>query len=127
MLKMPEFDKGFVVESDGSGGGIGAVLMQEGRPIAYLSQALGPKNQGRSVYEKELLAVIMATTKWRHYLIGRRFVIKTDHESLTFLLSGKLTTQLQHKGLTKMMGLEYTIQYRKGLENRATDQPYPYL
>lgn len=65
--------------------------------------------------------MLMAVEKWRHYLEGSKFVIKTDHESLKFLLQQKLHTQLQRKGMTKLMGLDYVIQYRKGKENLAAD------
>ena len=65
--------------------GIGAALMQEGRPLAFLSQALGPRHMGLSIYE-EFLAVLMVVENWRHYLEGGRFIIRTDHESLRFLL-----------------------------------------
>ncbi|KAL2245946.1 UNVERIFIED_CONTAM: Retrovirus-related Pol polyprotein from transposon 17.6 [Sesamum indicum] len=70
VLALLDFTKPFVVETDASGRGIGAVLMQEGRPIAYLSKALEPKNLGLSTYEKEFLALLLAVTKWKHYLQG---------------------------------------------------------
>jgi len=63
----------------------------------------------------------MAVTKWRHYLWGRQFIINTDHESFKFLLEHKFTSQLQHKSLTKLMGLDYVIQSKKGIENKAAD------
>jgi len=69
-------------------------------------------------YEKELMALIMAVTKWRHYLWGRQFIINTDHESFKFLLEQKFTSQ---KSLTKLMGLDYVIQ---GLRIRPP-MPYP--
>lgn len=121
VLRMPNFEIPFVIETDACGVGIGAVLMQENHPIAYLSKALSPQNLGLSVYEKELLAVVMAVTKWRHYLVGHHFIIKTDHQALKYLLEQRLTLPLQHKWLTKLLGLDYEIQYKKGSKNGVVD------
>jgi hypothetical protein len=68
VLALPDFTKPFVLEIDASDQAIGAVLMQQGHPIAYLSKALGPKAQAMSAYEKECLALMMAVTKWKSYL-----------------------------------------------------------
>jgi len=73
VLALPNFSKPFVVETNAFGIGIGAVLMQDAHPIAYLSKALAPKHQHLSAYEKEFLAVVMAVEKWRPYLMGRPF------------------------------------------------------
>lgn len=113
VLRLPDFTKAFVIEVDAYTKGMGAVLMQEGLPIAYLSKALSPRNLGLSIYEKELLAIVLAVTKWKHYLIGTHFIIRTDHQSLKFLLEQKLTTTLQCKWLTKLLGLDYEIQYKR--------------
>ena len=94
VLTLPDFTKPFVLETDASNSGIGVVLTQGGRPIAYLSKALSPKHIALSIFEKEYLAILMAVTKWRHYLEGRSFVIKTDHEALKHLLEQKLTTTI---------------------------------
>lgn len=118
VLRMPEFSKSFVIETDASTEGMGAVLMQEGRPIAYLSKAFNTRNRGLSTYEKELMALVQAVTKWRHYLIGHHFIIMTDHQSLKHLLEQKLTTPMQHKWLSKLWGLDYSIQYKQGSENK---------
>lgn len=63
VLSLPDFSKTFVVETDACMRGIGAVLMQDSRPIAYLSKALAAKHLGMSTYEKEMLAMIMAVQK----------------------------------------------------------------
>nr|CAD1840652.1 unnamed protein product [Ananas comosus var. bracteatus] len=121
VLAMPDFNKAFVLETDASGTGIGAVLSQEGKPIAYLSKAIQGKNLGLSTYEKEFLAILMATQKWRHYLLPKSFVIRTDHESLKHLLEQKIITPMQQKRMWKLMGFNYTIAYKKGKENMAAD------
>ncbi|KAL0352181.1 UNVERIFIED_CONTAM: Retrovirus-related Pol polyprotein from transposon.6 [Sesamum calycinum] len=103
VLALPDFAKPFVVEMDACDKGIGAVLMQDHRPIAYLSKALGPKNQGLSVYEKEFLAILLAVTKWKHYLVGNHFVIKTDQQSLKYILEQKVDNALQQKWISKLL------------------------
>jgi hypothetical protein len=71
VLGLPNFTKKFVIECDASGGGIWPVLMQEWRPLVYLSQALKGKSLFLSTYEKELLALVMAIRKLRHYILGQ--------------------------------------------------------
>lgn len=66
--------------------------MQEGRPIAYLSQALKGRSQTLSTYEQEMLAILLAVKKWRQYLWGRRFIIRTDHKARKYMLDQKLYT-----------------------------------
>ncbi|KAJ6942306.1 hypothetical protein NC652_008196 [Populus alba x Populus x berolinensis] len=121
VLALPDFSKTFILETDACDSGLGAVLSQEGHPLAYFSKALSPKHMGLSIYEKEYLAILMAVEKWRHYLEQEQFVIQTDHESLKYLLDQKIHTTIQKKGLTKLLGLRYTILYRKGRENVAAD------
>ncbi|GKA61760.1 putative nucleotidyltransferase, ribonuclease H [Tanacetum coccineum] len=76
VLKLPNFEAPFVVETDASGKGIGVVLQQEGHHVAYLSKTLAPKHQSLSAYEKELLAVIMALDRWRGNLLDRHFQLR---------------------------------------------------
>lgn len=121
VLALPNYDKEFTLECDASGVGIGAVLMQEGHPIAYISKALAPKHLGLSAYEKELLAVVYAVKKWGHYLLGRHFIIKTDHLSLKYLLDQKISTTMQQKWLTKLLGYDYEIMFKAGYDNKVAD------
>ncbi|GJW21472.1 putative mitochondrial protein [Tanacetum coccineum] len=121
VLKLPNFDEPFVVETDASGIGIGAVLQQGGHPMAYLSKTLAPKHHALSAYEKELLAVIMALDRLRGYLLDRHFQIKTDHFSLKYFLDQRITTPFQSKWLPKLLGYDYEILYKKGKENQAAD------
>jgi len=68
----------------------------------------------------------MAVEKWRHYLEGGQFIIKTNHENLKFLSPQKLHSHLQKKGIARLMGLDYTIQYRRGKENVVVDALFHY-
>ena len=120
ILALPNFTKVFIVECDASGSGISAVLQQE-RPIAFHSQALHGKNLLLSTYEKEMLALVMAIKKWRHYLLGRRFMVRTDHRSLQYLWSQKITTEAQQKWLHKLMGFDFKIEYKQGRYNCVAD------
>lgn len=95
--------------------------MQDGHPIAFLSQTLCPKNAALSTYEKECLAILLVIDKWRPYLQAQPFVIRTDHKSLLYLNDQKIHTKIQQKALLKLMDLNYTIQYKKGANNAAAD------
>lgn len=68
VLALPDFTKAFTIETDACDLGVGAVLQQEGHPIAYLSKPLGPRTKGLSTYEKEYLAILLAVDRWRPYL-----------------------------------------------------------
>ncbi|KAK1679066.1 hypothetical protein QYE76_039914 [Lolium multiflorum] len=121
VLAVPDFKLQFVVDTDACDVGIGAVLSQQGHPVAYVSRALGPRNRGLSVYEKEYLAIILAVQHWRLYLQVGEFVIRTDHKSLAHLTDQRLHTDWQQKLLTKLMGFQYKIMYKKGVLNGAAD------
>ena len=76
----PYLKKTFNVECDSLENGIGAILMQEGRPISFESCSIKGKYLQKAIYEKEMLAIIHALKKWRPYLMGRHFKVKADHD-----------------------------------------------
>lgn len=69
VLALPDFTRPFHIETNASGSGIGAVLQQDGHPIAYISKPLSKRNQGLTMYAKEYLAILLAVDYWRHYLL----------------------------------------------------------
>jgi hypothetical protein len=97
VLRLPDFTKQFVVETDACDLGIGPVLMQEQHPLAFLSKPLGAAHQQLSIYEKEFLALLLAVERWRPYLKRDEFIIKTDHHSLCYLEEKNLQSPLQPK------------------------------
>lgn len=107
------------METDASGIGIGAVLSQEGHPIAYLSKALSGRNLALSTYDKELLAIIFVIQHWIPYLLGQQFWIITDHKPIKYFLEQRITTLHQQQWLVKLLGYHYSVEYRPGSQNRA--------
>lgn len=100
---------------------MGAVLMQQNRPVAYYSKALSKKNSLKSTYEKELMALVHAVLHWRSYLMGRKFVVRTDHRSLKHLLYQHITSPSQQYLTAKLMGFDFEIEYKAGTTNKAAD------
>lgn len=121
VLGLLDFTKSFVVECDTSGIGLGAVLTQQGRPIAYFSATLKGSALSLSTYEKKMLTIVKAKRKWRPYLLGKPFVVRTDQKSLKYLMEQRITTPTQTRWLLKILGYDYIVEYKKGFDNQATD------
>ncbi|GJX02508.1 transposon ty3-I gag-pol polyprotein [Tanacetum coccineum] len=125
VLSLPDFEKIFIIETDSADEDIEAVLLQEGHPICYFSRRLGPRMKATVTYEKELFAIVEAVFKWRHYLLGRRFVIRTDHKSLKELMQQVIQTPVQHRsghgGVKKMMASLAAMFYWKGMRKSVEE------
>jgi hypothetical protein len=80
-----------------------------------------PRNQKKSDYFREMLAISEAIAKFRHYLLGHKFIIKTDQKSLKNLMDQTLQTPEQQQWLHKFLGYDFTIEYKPGKENVAAD------
>lgn len=94
--------------------------MQGQRPIAFHSQSLKGRSLHLPTYE-EFLASVKDVKNWRPYLLGKPFIIKTDHQSLMFLLDQKLGIPTQQKWISKLLGHDFIVDYKKGQENKVTD------
>ncbi|KAJ9544173.1 hypothetical protein OSB04_023880 [Centaurea solstitialis] len=121
VLKLPDFSTEFVIETDASGTGVGAVLMQKEQPVAYYSQVLGTRARQKSAYEKELMAIVFAVKKWRPYLLGSHFTVRSDQQSLKFLLEQRVVEPEYQKWVGKLMGYNFSIVYKQGSANKAAD------
>ena len=85
VLVLPDLSKNFSIYSDASCQGLGCVLIQEGRVVAYASRQLRKHELNYSTHDLEIVAVVHALKIWRHYLIGHKSDIYTDHKSLKYI------------------------------------------
>ncbi|KAG7572494.1 Integrase catalytic core [Arabidopsis suecica] len=121
VLVLPDFLKTFEIECDASGVGIGAVLMQDKRPIAYFSEKLGGATLNYPTYDKELYALVRALQTWQHYLWPKEFVIHTDHESLKHLKGQQKLNKRHARWVEFIETFPYVIKYKKGKDNVVAD------
>jgi hypothetical protein len=117
VLTTPDFTKTFIVECDVSGNGIGVVLMKEGSPLSFEIYPLKGKDLHKPIYEKEMMEILHELKQWRPYLVGRNFKVKRDHENLKYFLEQRLSSKDKKKWVTKMLGYEFEIIYKKWKKN----------
>ena len=121
VLALLNFSKPFVLETDASGSGIGAVLSQNNHPIAFFSKKMSPVMQKKLAYVREMRAITTAVANFRCYLLSHHFVIRTDCKILTEMQSQVIWTPKQQEWLPKLLGFDFTIEYKKGNENQVAN------
>ena len=121
VLTLPSGRGGFVIYSDASYQGLGCVLMQNGKVIAYASRQLRPHEGSYPVHDLELAAVVFALKIWRHHLYGETFQIFTDHKSLKYLMSQKELNMRQRRWMELLKDYDCTIEYHPGKANVVAD------
>jgi hypothetical protein len=109
------------MECDASGEGVGAVLSQDGHPIAFESRKLLPHERSYSIYDKEMLAIMHALAKFRQYLVGNRFRVKTDHNSLRHFMGQQGLNDRQQRWVSKVQAYDFDIEYVRGKHNVVAD------
>ncbi|KAA3483679.1 reverse transcriptase [Gossypium australe] len=120
-LIQPEAGKDFVVYCDASHTGLGCVLMQDGKVVAYASRQLRPHEVNYPTHDLGLAAVVFALKVWRHYLYGEKSVIYTDHKSLKYLLTQKELNLRQRRWVELLKDYDCSIEYHPGKANVVAD------
>ncbi|GJT55028.1 retrotransposon protein, putative, ty3-gypsy subclass [Tanacetum coccineum] len=121
ILALPEGNDNFVVYCDASLQGLGAVLMQREKVIAYASRQLKPHEENYTTHDLELGAVIFALKIWRHYLYGTKCIVFTDHKSLQHILRQKELNMRQRRWLELLADYDCEICYHPGKANVVAD------
>ncbi|WVZ63556.1 hypothetical protein U9M48_013179 [Paspalum notatum var. saurae] len=121
VLAKPDITKPFDVYCDASGSVLGCVLMQKGRVIAYASSQLRKHEVNYPTHNLELLAVVYALKKWRHYLLGNTCHIYTDHKSLKYIFTQPELNMRQHRWLELIKDYDLEVHYHPGKANMVAD------
>lgn len=121
VLVIPTDDSPFRVKADSSNYATGAALLQKGadgkwHPVAYHSKSLSKAERNYEIYDKELLAIVLALEEWRQYLLGARhtFEIWSDHQNLTYFREARKLNRQQARWFTEMQEYDFTLHHKPG-------------
>ena len=121
ILQSLDFDKTLTVQTDASEHGLGAVLLQvetgQLKPIAYISQKLLPHESNYSTVEKVYLAIKWELDSLRYYLLGRKFILETDHRALSWLGRMRDTNTRNTRWFLAIQPFDFEVLYRAGAQN----------
>ncbi len=124
ILRRPDFSKEFILYTDASSQGLGAVLSQkdgEEYVIAYASKATNKQQENYEATKLELLAVVWAVTLFKHYLQGKHFTLVTDHSAIKWLKSQKDLSGIYAHWILRLQEYDYTVQHKKGKTHMNAD------
>ena len=121
VLTLPDIHQDFVIYCDASRQGLGCVLMQDGKVVAYASRQLRPHEQNYPTHDLEFAAVVHALKIWRHYLIGNKCEIYTDHKSLKYIFTQPDLNLRQRRWLELVKDYNLEIHYHPDKANVVAD------
>jgi hypothetical protein len=121
ILKVVDLDEDFVVCTDACKEGLGGVLMQNGHVICYESKKLKEHEINYATHDLELVAIVHALRMWRHYLMGIKFELRTDHSGLKYLFEQPTLNARQTRWLEFLSEYNFDIKHIKGKENKVVD------
>jgi hypothetical protein len=121
VLTLPDIHRDFVIYCDASRQGLGCVLMQDGKVVAYASRQLRTHEQNYPTHDLELAAVVHALKIWRHYLIGNKCEVYTDHKSLKYIFTQPDLKLRQRRWLELVKDYNLEIHYHPGKANVVAD------
>ena len=121
VLALPNFDKVFQVECDASMVGIGVVISQDNKPVAFFSEKVCEARSKWSTYELEFFVVVRTLKHWEHYLIQREFVLYTDHQALKHINSQVSINKMYAQWVAYIQRFHFTLKHKSGVTNKVGD------
>ena len=121
VLALPNFNHVFQVECDASGLGIGGVLSQLNRPIAFFSEKFNETRRRYSTYDKEFYAIVRSLEYWRHYLLPNEFILYSDHQALKFIQGQAKLNPRHAKWVETLQDFTFVIRHKAGTANTVAD------
>nr|GEW03902.1 putative mitochondrial protein [Tanacetum cinerariifolium] len=121
VLALPNFEHVFQVECDASGLGIGGVLSQQNRPIAFFSEKFNDSRKRYSTYDKEFYVIFRSLEYWRHYLLPNEFILYSDHQALRFIQGQAKLNPRRAKWVKMLQDFSFVIRHKAGSANTVAD------
>ena len=121
ILIIPEMGQRYTVYYDASNDGLGCVMMQSGRMVAYGSRQLKNHGQNYPTHDMELAAIVFALKIWRHYLYGEQFEVISDQKSMKYIFTQRDLNMRQRKWMGYLEDYDFTLQYHLSKANVVVD------